>query len=168
MSNMQNDAAGVPAPAGERRDLRPPSVRSQDAAIWEYAVRNRLLRGPGTPADVCADAQATEAHPAVRRPRPPRRDAAREAARAEGIYRRIAPPGQEYPLQAVTLVRRLLHEGAPDEFVREKYRLHARDCCDIGLAPMPLIPYLAELLEMVRLDTKRARRNETVRERSIP
>ena len=168
MSNMRKDEAGVQTAAGERRDPRPPSVRSQDAAIWEYAARNRLLRGRGTPADMRRDAQAPEAPPARRMPRLRRRGAVRAAARAEGLYRRIAPPGQKYPLRAVTLVRRLLNEGAPDEFVRGKYQMHARDCGDVGVVPMPLIPYLAELLEIVLLDTNVARRNETVRERSMP
>lgn len=168
MPNMWKDEAGIQTPAGERRDPRPPSVRSQDAAIWEYAARNRLLRGRGTPADIPGDALAPEASPAGRMPRPPRRGPARAAARAEGLYRRIAPPGQKYPLRAVTLVRRLLDEGAPDEFVRCKYPMHVRDCGDIGVAPMPLIPYLAELLEVVLSDTNVARRNETIRERSMP
>lgn len=168
VSNMRKGEAGGQTPAGEGRDLRPPSVRSQDAAIWEYAVRNRLLRGRGTPADTRRDAQAAEAPPAERMPRPPRRGAAGAAARAEGLYRRIAPPGQKYPLRAVTLVRSLLDEGAPEEFVRGKYQMHARNCGDIGVAPMPLIPYLAELLEIVLLDMNAARRDETVRERSIP
>lgn len=167
MSNMWRDEAYVQTADGERRDARPPSVRFQDAAIREYAVRNRLVRGRGTPADMRSDTQASEALFAGRIPRSPRRGAARAAARAEGIYRRIAPPGQEYPLQAVTFVRRLLDEGAPDEFVQGKYEMHVRCCGEYGVPPMPLIPYLAELLEVYLLDAKAARRNETVRERSM-
>jgi hypothetical protein len=168
VSNPWEDEAVVQTPAGECRDLRPPSVRSQNAALWEYAVRNRLLRGRGTPADMCGDAQAPRFPPAGRIPRSPRKGAARVAARAENLYRRIAPPDQKYPLRAVTIVRRLLEEGAPDEFVRGKYGRHARDCVDLGVAPMPLIPYLAELLEVVLLDRNVARRNEALRERSMP
>lgn len=168
MSNVWRDKAYVQTADGERRDARPPAVRFQDAAIREYAVRNRLVRDRGTPADMRSDTQASEAPFAGRIPRSPRRGAARAAARAEGIYRRIAPPGQEYPLQAVTLVRRLLEEGAPDEFVQGKYRTHVRDCGDIGVAPVPLIPYLAELLEVCLLDAKAARRSEAARKRSMP
>jgi hypothetical protein len=166
--NLWKDEAVVQTPAGECRDLRPPSVRSQDAALWEYAVRNRLLRGRATPVEMCGDAQAPEFPLAGRMPRPPRKGAARAAARAEVLYRRIAPPGQKYPLRAVTIVRRLLEEGVPDEFVRGKFETHARNCVDLGVAPMPLIPYLAELLEVVLLDRNVARRNEALRERSMP
>lgn len=166
MSNMWKNEAGVPTPAGERRERRPASVRSQDAAIWEYAVRNRLLRSRGTPADMPGDAQAPEAPRAGRRGRRPRRGAPRAAARAEDLYRRIAPPDQVYPLRAVTLVRRLLDEGAPDEFVRGTYQTHVQYCGYFDLAPMPLIDYLAELLEVFLLDAKAARRSETVQERS--
>lgn len=165
---MWKRETAVPAPAGQPRDNRPPSVRSQNAAILEYAVRNRLLRGSGTPADLRGDARATEASRAGRMRRRPRRGALRAAARAEGLYRRIAPQCQRYPLQAVALVRRLLHEGAPDEFVEGKYRTHTRCCDEIGVDPMPLIPYLAELLEVFHLDRKAARRNEGVRSRSVP
>lgn len=168
VTNMWKDEAVVPSPAGEGRDPRPVSVRSQDAALWEYAVRNRLLRGRETAAGLHADARAHETPPAGRMRRHPRKGAARAAARAEGVYRRIAPPGQEYPLQAVTLVRRLLDEGAPDEFVQGKYRTHVRDCDDIGVTPMPLIPYLAELLEVFLLESNAVRRNDTARERSMP
>lgn len=168
MSNTWEDEGGAPAPAGERRDLRPDSVRSQDRALWEYAVRNRLLRGRGPAADLRGDAQGPEGARAGRRPRRRRRGAHRAAARAEGVYRRIAPADQEYPLQAVTLVRRMLDEGAPDAFVQDKYQAHARDCDEFGVPPMPLIPYLAELLEVFLLDTKLSRRNGTARERFLP
>jgi hypothetical protein len=77
---------------------------------------------------------------------------------AEGLYHRIAPPGQKYPLRAVALIRRLLQEGAPEGFVLGKYRMHARSCGDIGVAPMPFIPYLAELREVFLLEAKAARR----------
>jgi hypothetical protein len=143
-------------------------VRSQDAAILDYAVRNRLLRGPGPTADARGDAQAPEAPRAERRRRRRCVGAPRAAARAEGIYRMIAPPAQEYPLQAVTVIRRLLDEGAPDEFVQGTYQTHVRCCGEIGVPPMPLIPYLAELLEVFLLDGKAARRNVTARKRSIP
>ncbi len=86
---------------------------------------------------------------------------------AEGLYRRIAPPGQKYPLKAVTLIRRLLHEGAPEEFVLEKYRMHAWACGDLGVPPMPFIPYLAELLDIFRLDVKLTLRYEMDRERTM-
>jgi len=82
---------------------------------------------------------------------------------AEGLYRMIAPPGQKYPLKAVTLIRSLLHEGAHEDFVLEKYRMHAWACGEIGVPPMPFIPYLAELLEIFRLDLKLTRRYEMVR-----
>lgn len=162
------DTAGLPIPSGELRDFRPSSVRSQDAAIIEYAARNRLLREPGTSAYMRGDAQGAGAYPGGRMPRPPRRGPARGAARAEGLYRRIAPPDQKYPLQAVNLIRRLLREGASEEFVLEKYRTHAGACRDIGVPPMPFIPYLAELLEVFLLDAKLAGRDETVRKRSMP
>jgi hypothetical protein len=86
---------------------------------------------------------------------------------AEGIYRRIAPPDQEYPLRAVALIRRLLQEGASEEFVLEKYRMHAWACEEIGVAPMPFIPYMAELLEVFLLDNRAARRYGTARKRSV-
>ena len=137
---MWNDAAGVPTPAREPRDSRPSSVRYQDAAIWEYAARNRLLRDRVTSADVPGDAQT----PAASRPgwarRRPGRGAPRTAAMAEGIYHLIAPPGQKYPLRAVALIRRLLQEGAPEEFVPGKYRMHAWACGDLGVTPMLSFP----------------------------
>lgn len=157
MSNMWNDAAGVPIPSREPRDSRPPSVRSQDAALWEYAARNRLLRGRGTPADMPGDAQTSEASRSERMRRRPGRGAPRTAAMAEGVYHRIAPPGQKYPLRAVALIRRLLQEGAPEEFVLGKYRMHACACGDLGVTPMPFIPYMEELLEVFLLDAKAAR-----------
>ncbi|HZD54913.1 MAG TPA: hypothetical protein VE080_01540, partial [Candidatus Aquicultoraceae bacterium] len=83
------------------------------------------------------------------------------AARAEGVYRRIAPTDQRYPLRAVALIRRLLQEGAPEDFVLGKYRMHAWACDDIGVPRMPFIPYLAELLEVFLLDARAARRNGT-------
>lgn len=142
--------------------------KGQDAAFLEYAVRNRLLRGPGTTADARrADAHAPEAPRAGRRRRRPRRDAPRTAAMAEGIYRRIAPPDQKYPLRVVALIRRLLQEGAPEEFVLEKYRGHAWACSEIGVAPMPFIPYMAELLEVFLLDSRAARCYGTARKRSV-
>lgn len=168
MSDILKHEAGVSTTAGERRDNRPPSLRYQDAAILEYAVRNRLLRGSGTPADLGGDGHGMEAPRSPRTGRRPRRTALRAAARAEGIYRRIAPPGQTYPLQAVALVRRLLHEGAPDEFVEGKYKTHTRCCDEFGVPPLPLIPYLAELLEVFLLDRKAARRDEALREHSVP
>jgi hypothetical protein len=82
---------------------------------------------------------------------------------AEGVYRRIAPPGQKHPLRAVALIRRLLQEGAPEEFVLGKYMMHALACGDLGLKPMPFIPYMAELLEVFLLDAKAARRSEKAR-----
>ncbi len=85
---------------------------------------------------------------------------------AEGLYRRLAPPGQKYPLRAVSLIRRLLQEGAPEEFVLGKYRMHAWACDDLGLKPMPFIPYMAELLEVFLLDAKAARRR--IRFRPLP
>ena len=160
MSNMWNDAAGIPFPAREPRDSRPPSVRSQDAAIWEYAARNRLLRGRGTPAEMPEGAQSPAGSRSEWMRRRPRRGAPRTAALAEGLYRRIAPRGQKYPLHAVALIRRLLQEGAPEEFVLAKYRMHAWACGDIGVAPMPFIPYMEELLEVFLLDAKAARRIE--------
>jgi hypothetical protein len=162
VSDILKRKPAIPPPAGERRDYRPPSLRYQDAAILEYAVRNRLLRGSVSPADQRGDAQPPEASRAGRMRRRPRKGALRAAARAEDIYRRIAPPGQRYPLQAVALVRRLLHEGAPDEFVEGKYKTHTRCCDEFGLDPMPLIPYLAELLEVFLLDRKAARRTEAI------
>lgn len=87
---------------------------------------------------------------------------------AEGIYRRMAPANQQYPLRAVALVRRLLADGAGGEFVQGKYQAHVRDCGDIGVPPMPLIPYLAELLEIHRLETNAARRKRTPRVCSMP
>ena len=90
------------------------------------------------------------------------------AAKAEGLYHRIAPPGQNYPLRAVALIRRLLQEGAPEEFVLEKYRMHAWACGDMGVTPMPFIPYLAELLEVFLLDAKAARRGNMAPGRSMP
>lgn len=160
---MRKDEACFQTAVGERLDPRPSSVRSQDAAIWDYAVRNRLLRGQGT----SGDAQAPEP-PGNGRMRRLRRRGAREAARAEGLYHRIAPAWQRYPLRAVTLVRELLQEGAPEEFVMGKYRMHVEACAYFGVPPMPLIPYLEELLEVVVLDAKAARRNEAVPEHSIP
>jgi len=157
VSNMWNHAAGVPTSAGEPRDSRPPSVRSQDAAIWEYAARNRLLRGRGTPADMPEVAQTPAASRSGRMRRRPRKGAPRTAAMAEGLYRRIAPPGQKYPLRAVAIIRRLLQEGAPEEFVLGKYRMHAWACGDIRVTPMLFIPYMAELLEVFLLDAKTAR-----------
>jgi len=82
---------------------------------------------------------------------------------AEGIYHRIAPPGQKYPLRAVAIIRRLLQEGAPEEFVLGKYRIHVWACGDLGVTPMPFIPYMAELLEVFLLDAKAARRSENAR-----
>ena len=166
--NIRNDAIGVPPPAGDERDPRPSSIRSQDAAILEYAARNRLLRGPGSTAYMSGVAQALEAPPGGRMRRRSRRDAPRTAALAEGLYRRIAPPNQKYPLKAVVLIRMLLREGAQQEFVLEKYRTHAWACVDLGVPPMPFIPYLAELLEVFLLDAKAARRNGMARKRSIP
>lgn len=164
---MRNNTVGVPPPTGERRDPRPASVRSQDAAILEYAARNQLLRGPGTTAYLSEWEQAPEASSSSRMRRPPRKSSARGAARAEGLYRLIAPPCQKYPLKAVALIRRLLREGAPEEYVLEKYRTHAWACDNIGVTPMPFIPYLVELLEVFLLDTKLARRCEAGGERSI-
>lgn len=158
---MRNDLSDIQSAARELRDSRPPSVRFQDAAIREYAVRNRLLRGGSAAEGANGDGRAAGAPPAGRFPRPPRKGSAWTAARAEGIYRLIAPPDQEYPLRAVDLVRRLLAIGAPDELVQGKYQAHVRDCDDIGVPPMPLIPYLAEFLEVQRLDMKAARRNGT-------
>lgn len=166
MSNAWNDAGG-PTAGGKRRDPRPSSVMSQDAAILEYAARNRLLRGRGFPAETSGVAWASEGLPGGRIRRPTRGGNARGAARAEGIYRLIAPPEQKYPLKAVTLIRRLLREGAPEEFVLEKYRMHAWACDDLGVPPIPFIPYLTELLEVFLLDVKRARRCEGGRERSM-
>ncbi len=87
---------------------------------------------------------------------------------AEGLYRRIAPTGQKYPLRAVAIIRRLLQEGAPDEFVLGKYRMHAWACGEIGVKPMPFIPYMTELLEVFLLDARAARRGDTAPERSLP
>jgi len=168
VSNMWNNAAGVPTPAGEPRDSRPPSVRSQDAAIWEYAARNRLLRGRGTPADMPGGPQTPAASRSGWTRRRPGRGAPRTAVMAEGLYHRIAPPGQKYPLRAVAIIRRLLQEGAPEEFVPGKYRMHARACGDIGVAPMPFIPYLAELLEVFLLEAKAARRGNMAPRRPMP
>lgn len=167
MSNIWEDEAVVETPLEEYPDSRPVPVRSQDAAILEYAVRNRLLRGKGTPDEGVAVAGAPEP-PGNGRMRRPRRRGAREAARAEGLYHRIAPAWQRYPLRAVTLVRELLQEGAPEGFVMGKYRMHVEACAYFGVPPMPLIPYLEELLEVVVLDAKAARRNEAVPEHSIP
>ncbi len=150
------------------RDPRPPSVRSQDALILEYAVRNRLFRGPGTSADGSGVAQAPGELPGGRMRRRLPGNGYRDAARAEGIYRQIAPPGQKYPLQAVSLVRRLLREGASEEFVLGKYRLHASACEEIGVPRMPFIPYLTELLEVFLLDRKISARDGAVREHSLP
>ncbi len=168
VSNMWNDAAGVPTPAREPRDSRPPSVRYQDAALWEYAARNRLLRNGGTPADVPSDAQTRAASRSGWTRRRPGRGAPRTAAIAEGIYHQIAPPGQKYPLRAVALIRRLLQEGAPEEFVLGKYRMHAWACGDLGLKPMPFIPYMAELLEIFLLDAKGVRRGNMAPKHSMP
>jgi len=168
VSNMWNHAAGVPIPAREPRDSRPPSVRSQDAAIWEYAARNRLLRSGGTPADVPGDAQTPAASRSGWKQRRPGKGAPRTAAMAEGVYRRIAPPGQKYPLRAVTLIRRLLQEGAPEEVVLGKYMMHALACGDLGVTPMPFIPYMAELLEVFLLEAKAARRGNMAPRSSIP
>ena len=142
-------------------------VRSQDAAILDYAVRNRLLRGPGPTAEAHGDTYAPEGPRAERRRRRRCVGAPRAAARAEGIYRMIAPPAQKYPFQAVTVIRRLLDEGARDEFVQGNYQTHIRCCCEIGVPSMPLIPYLAELLEVYLLDSRAARRNGSARKRSI-
>ena len=87
---------------------------------------------------------------------------------AEGLYRRIAPPGQKYPLRAVALIRRLLQEGAPEAFVLGKYRVHAWACGDLGLKPMPFILYMEELLEVFVLDAKAARRGKTAPGRPVP
>ncbi|MGB3097174.1 MAG: hypothetical protein WBB46_10645, partial [Candidatus Deferrimicrobiaceae bacterium] len=103
-------------------------MRCQDASIWEYASRNRLLRDRGTPADVPGDAQTPAAQRSERMRRHSLRGAPRTAAMAEGVYRRIAPPGQKHPLRAVALIRRLLQEGAPEEFVLGKYMMHALAC----------------------------------------
>jgi len=151
----------------EIRDPRPHSVRFQDAAILEYAVRNRLVRGRSMEGNR-KDARAEGSRPGERFPRTSRRDPAWTAARAEGIYRNIAPRNQKYPLRAVALVRRMLSKGAPAEFVQEKYQTHVRSCGDIGVTPMPLIPYLTELLEIHRLETNADRRGGTLRECSIP
>ena len=140
MSNIWNDAAGVPTSAREPRDSRPPSVRSQNTAIWEYAARNRLLRSGGTPEDVPGSPQTPEASRSGWTRRRPGRGAPRTAAMAEGIYHRIAPPAQKYPLRAVALIRRLLQEGAPEEFVLGKYRMHAWACGDLGVTPMLSFP----------------------------
>lgn len=152
--------------AGEIRDTRHPSVRFQDAAILEYAVRNRLVRRVA-PEDRGNGREPGVAFPGRARRRP-RKGFAWTAARAEGIYRHIAPPNQKYPLRAVALVRRLLANGAPHEFVREKYETHVQDCRDIGVPPMPLIPYLTELVEIQRLETNAPRRNRMHREHSLP
>ena len=165
---MWNNAAGNPTPAGDPRDPRPPSVRFQDAAIWEYAIRNRLLRGRRTPADMPEDTQSPAESRSGRMRRRTRGGALRTAAMAEEIYRRIAPPDQKYPLLAVAIIRRMLQEGAPEEFVLGKYRMHYWACGDIGVAPMPFIPYMAELLEVFLLDAKDARRGDTAPGRSMP
>lgn len=52
--------------------------------------------------------------------------------------------------------------------MREKYRTHVRDCVEFGVPSMPLIPYLAELLEVFVLDGNIARRNGKVRDGSMP
>lgn len=158
MSNVWEDKAVVEAPMEGRPDQRPVCVRSQDAAILEYAVRNRLLRGAGTPEG--GESLSPVPGPAGNgRMHRTRHRGAREAARAEHVYHRIAPAGQRYPLRAVTLVRRLLRQGAPEEFVLGKYRMHVEACACFGVPAMPLIPYLAELLEVVELDAKADRRN---------
>lgn len=164
MSNAWKDGAVVNTADLKHRDPRPLAVQSQDAAILEYAARNRLLRGRGTP----GDGKEPETPFTGRIRRRHRRKFPRTAARAEALYRQIAPTGQKYPLQAVTLVRKLLREGAPEEFVLEKYRTHAWACDEIGVPPMPFIPYLAELLEVWVLDVKSARRNAAIRNPSIP
>jgi len=151
----------------EIRDPRPHSVRFQDAAILEYAVRNRLVRGR-TPETLRGDDHASGAYPARWIRRPMRKRSARAAARAEGIYRHIAPRNQKYPLRAVALVRRLLSKGAPDGFVQGRYETHVRDCADIGVIPMPLIPYLTELLEIHRMVTNASRRSSMPQEHSLP
>ena len=51
---------------------------------------------------------------------------------------------------------KLLREGAPEEFVLGKYRIHVWACGDLGVTPMPFIPYMAELLEVFLLDAKAA------------
>lgn len=153
--------------SAERRDTRPPSVRFQDAAILEYAVRNRLVRGNVLGASNGGD-RGNGDHTLERIRRPLRKRSSWATARAEGIYRRIAPPNQKYPLRAVVLVRRLLAVGAPDELVREKYRTHRRDCAEIGVLPMPLIPYLTQLLEVHRVDANIARRIPAIAEYSPP
>ncbi|OGQ00821.1 MAG: hypothetical protein A2Z40_04970 [Deltaproteobacteria bacterium RBG_19FT_COMBO_60_16] len=73
-----------------------------------------------------------------------------------------------YPLRAVAIIRRLLQEGAPEEFVLEKYRMHAWACGDIGVTAMPFIPYLAELLEVFLLEAKAPRRGNTAPRGSMP
>lgn len=158
---------GYRTATGEIRDTRPPSVRFQDAAILEYAVRNRLVRGR-IPEEPSGEDRASGTRPAERIRRPPRKRSAWASARAEAIYRRIAPANQKYPLRAVVLVRRLLADGAPDEFVQGMYQAHVRNCSDIGVVPMPLIPYLAELVEIRRLQTCAARRRGTLRESALP
>ena len=50
----------------------------------------------------------------------------------------------------------------------EKYRMHAWACDDLGMTPMPFIPYMAELLEVFLLDSKAARRGNIAPRRSIP
>jgi hypothetical protein len=168
VSNMWKNAAGVPTLAGEPWDSRPPSVRSQDAAIAEYAARNRLLRGGGTPANMPGGPQTPAASRSGLARRGPGRNASHTAVMAEGLYHRIAPPSQKYPLRAVAIIRRLLQEGAPEEFVLGKYRMHAWACGDLGVTPMPFIPYLAELLEVFLLEAKAARRGNTAPRGSMP
>lgn len=153
--------------SAERRDTRPPSVRFQDAAILEYAVRNRLVRGR-VPEGWNGGDRDNGNRSSERTRRPPRKRSAWASARAEGIYRHIAPPYQKYPLRAVVLIRRMLADGAPDELVREKYRTHLRDCEEIGVLPMPLIPYLTQLLEVHRVDAITARRIRAIAESSVP
>ena len=157
MSNGMDDRWGIRPAAGEIPDARPPSVRFQDAAILEYAVRNRLLRG-AVPEWLRGNSDAPGTQSAGNRAKAPSGGVARTAARAAVIYRRIAPPDQEHPLRAVSLVRRLLAEGALDDFVLGKYRTHVEDCAEIGVAAMPLIPYLTELLEVHRVSRNAARR----------
>lgn len=155
---MRSDISEIKTAARELRDTRPLSVRYQDAAILEYAVRNRLMRSGGAQEELYGDAQAPGAPRSGRMRMSRRKGSDWTAAKAEGIYRRIAPLDQKYPLRAVALVRRLLAKGAPDEVVQGKYQAHVRDCSDLGVSPMPLIPYLTELLEIHRLDTNAARR----------
>jgi hypothetical protein len=41
--------------------------------------------------------------------------------------------------------------------------MHAWACGDLGVTPMPFIPYMEELLEVFLLDAKAARRSEKAR-----